>query len=136
MNHKNHTQCTKDMYQVVIARFASPYEILQRGPCSIPPYRLTFLIDKSKDKNNSFPLVRTLKYIQQVYTLATPIQPTYIRICARKSKLNVRFPCHDRRSLIFGLPYTGNVLNRPFSCILKAINKPIPSYGKEERIQL
>jgi hypothetical protein len=81
-------------------------------------------------KTNIFPLVRTLKDIQQAYTLATPLQPAYIWICARKSKLNVRFPCHDRRSLIFGLPYTRNVLTRPFGCILKAIKKPILSYGK------
>jgi hypothetical protein len=68
-----------------------------------------------------------------VYTQAAPLQPTYIGICARKSKLNVGFPCHDRRSLILGLPYTGNVPTRPFSCILKAIKKPILSYGKEEK---
>jgi hypothetical protein len=51
-------------------------------------------------------------------------------------KLNVRFPCHDKRSLILGLAYNGNVLNQPLICILKAINEPIPSYGKGERIQL
>jgi hypothetical protein len=84
-------------------------------------------------KTNIFPLVCTLKSIQQAYTLAAPLQPVYIDICARKSKLNVGFPCHDRRSLILGLPYTGNVLNRPFSFILKAIKKPILSYGKGRR---
>jgi hypothetical protein len=51
-------------------------------------------------------------------------------------KINVGFPCHDRRSMILGLPYIGNVLTRPFSSILKAINGPIPRYGKGERIQL
>jgi hypothetical protein len=35
--------------------------------------------------------------------------------------------------MILGLPYTGNVLTRPFSSILKAINGPILSYGKEEK---
>jgi hypothetical protein len=59
----------------------------------------------------------------------------YIGICARKSKLNAMFPCHDRKSLILGLPYTGNVPTQPFSFILKAIKKPILSYGKGERIQ-
>jgi hypothetical protein len=34
--------------------------------------------------------------------------------------------------LILGLPYTGNVPTQPFSCILKAINEPILSYGKGE----
>ena len=62
-----------------------------------------------------------------------PLQPTYIRICARKSKINVGFPCHDRRYLILGLPYIGNVPNQPFSFILKAIKKTIPSYGKKGR---
>jgi hypothetical protein len=61
-------------------------------------------------KINIFPLVRTLQAIQQAYTLVAPLQPVYIEICARKSKLNVEFPCHDRRSLILGLPYTGNIL--------------------------
>jgi hypothetical protein len=51
-------------------------------------------------------------------------------ICARKSKLNVRFPCHDRIYLILSLPHIGNVLTHPFNCIFKAIKKPIPSYGK------
>jgi hypothetical protein len=87
-------------------------------------------------KINIFPLVRTLQVIQHVYTLAAPLEPVYIGICAKKSKINVGFPCHDRRSLILGLPYTGNVSTRPFSCILKARKKPIPSYEKEERIQL
>jgi hypothetical protein len=65
--------------------------------------------------------------------MATPQQPAYIRIYAKKSKLNVEFPCHDMKSLILGLPYTGNVSTRPFSCILKAIKKPILSYGKRGR---
>jgi hypothetical protein len=33
--------------------------------------------------------------------------------------------------MIVGLPYTRNVLTQPFSSILKAINGPIPSYGKK-----
>jgi hypothetical protein len=55
-------------------------------------------------------LVHTLKVIQHVFTSAGPLQPVYIGICARKSKLNVEFPCHDRIYLILGLPYTRNVL--------------------------
>jgi hypothetical protein len=118
-------------------RFASPYAILQRGPYSISLCRLVFPVTKiQRQKYKFFPLVRILHPIQQAYTQAAPLQPTYIGICARKSKLNVGFPCHDRRSLILGLPYTGNILTRPFSCILKAIKKPILSYGKGERIQL
>ena len=78
-----------------------------------------------------FPHIHSLSAIQDVYTLAAPLQPAYIRISARKYKNEVGFTCHDRRSLILGLPYTGNVLTRPFSFILKAIKKPIPRYGKE-----
>jgi hypothetical protein len=33
--------------------------------------------------------------------------------------------------MILGLPYTGIILTRPFSSILKAINGPIPSYEKK-----
>jgi hypothetical protein len=47
-------------------------------------------------------------------------------------KINLGFPCHDRRSMMLGLPYTGNILTHPFSSILKAINGPIPSYGRGE----
>jgi hypothetical protein len=65
--------------------------------------------------------------------MATPLQPTYIGIYAKKSKLNVGFPCHDMRSLILGLPYTGNILTRPFSFILKAIKNPVLSYEKRGR---
>jgi hypothetical protein len=86
-------------------------------------------------KISIFPLVHTLKAIQQAYTLATPLQPAYIRICDRKTKLNVGFPCHHRRSLILGLPCTGSVPTWPFSCILKAIKKPIMSYGKEREFK-
>jgi hypothetical protein len=71
-----------------------------------------------------------------LYKVRIYIHPAYIGICAKKSKLNVGPPCHDRRSLILGLQYTGNVLTHPFNFILKAIKKPILRYGKEEIIQL
>jgi hypothetical protein len=48
-------------------------------------------------------------------------------------KINIGFPFHDRRSMILGLPYTGNVLICPFSSILKAINEPILSNGKRRK---
>jgi hypothetical protein len=48
-------------------------------------------------------------------------------------KIGVGFPCHNRRSMILGLPYTGNVLTHALQFHLKAINGPIPSYGKEEK---
>jgi hypothetical protein len=46
-------------------------------------------------------------------------------------KNGVGFPCHDRRSMILGLPYTRNVPTLQFH--LKDINGPILSYGKEEK---
>ena len=64
---------------------------------------------------------------------ADPLQPAYIRICARKYKNEVGFPCHDRRSLILGLPYTGNVPTRPFNCILKAIRTKFRAMEKKEK---
>jgi hypothetical protein len=87
-------------------------------------------------KINIFPLVCTLQVIQHGYTLAPPLQPMYIGICAKKLKINVGFPCYNKRSLILGLPYTGNIPTQPFNFIFKTRKKPIPSYGKRERIQL
>ena len=72
-------------------------------------------------KIHIFPHIRTLSSIQHAYTQATPLQPAYIGICAKRYKNGVGFPCHDRRSLILGLPHTGNVLTQPFGCILNTI---------------
>jgi hypothetical protein len=72
-------------------------------------------------KINIFPHMRALSSIQRAYTQTAPLQPTYIVICAKKYKNEVGFPCHDMRSLILGLPYTGNIPTWPFGCILKAI---------------
>ena len=68
-----------------------------------------------------FPHICSLSVIQDVYMLVAPLQIVYIGICGKKIQNVVGFPCHDRRSMILGLPYTGNVLTRPFTCILKAI---------------
>ena len=40
---------------------------------------------------------------------------------------------YDRRSLIFGLPYTRNILTQPFSCILEAIRAQFRAMEKEEK---
>jgi hypothetical protein len=108
-----------------------PMQSCREGLTPFPHADLLSLIDKFKDKNKYFSTCMHLESYTTWNTLVAPLQPAYIEICAKKSKLNVGFPCHDRRSLILGLPYTGNVPTRPFSCILKAIKKPIPSYGKE-----
>ena len=77
--------------------------------------------------------MHALSTIQHAYTQAAPLQPTYIRICARKYKNEVGFPCHDRRSMILGLPYTGNVLTRPFSCILNSIRAQFRAMEKRRK---
>jgi hypothetical protein len=79
------------------------------------------------------PHIHSLSAMQDAYKLTAPLQPAYIEICARKYKNEVGFPCHDRRSLILGLPHTGNVLTRPFSCILKAIKEQFRAMEKEEK---
>ena len=68
-------------------------------------------------------------YTTCVYVGCTTTACVQWDLC-QKMKINVRFPCHDRRSMILGLPYTRNISTLPFSSILKAINGPILSYGK------
>jgi hypothetical protein len=71
--------------------------------------------------------------MQDAYTLAAPLQPVYIGICAKKYKNEVGFQCHDIRYLILGLPYTGNVLTRPFGCIMKAIKAQFQAMEKRRK---
>jgi hypothetical protein len=80
-----------------------------------------------------FPHISSLLAMQDAYMMATPLQPAYIDICARKYKNEVRFPCHDKRSLILGLPHTRNVMTRPFSYILKAIKENFRAMEKKEK---
>jgi hypothetical protein len=84
-------------------------------------------------KVHIFPHICTLSTIQHAYMRAASLLPTYIRICATKYKNEVEFPCHDMRSLILGLPYTGNVPTRPFSFILKAIRAQLRAMENKEK---
>ena len=84
-------------------------------------------------KIHIFPHIRALSTIQHVYMQVAPLHPMYIEICARKYKNGVGFPCHDKRSLILGLPYTRNILNWPFSCILEAIREQFQTMEKKEK---
>ena len=68
-------------------------------------------------------------YTVCVYTGCSITACAHWDLCP-KMKINVGFPCHDRRSMILGLPYTGNVLNHPFSCILKAIRAQFQAMEK------
>jgi hypothetical protein len=99
-------------------------DILHRGPFPISLCRLIIhFLTNLEIKINNFPHICSLSFIQQAYMQVAPLQLAYIRIYARKYKNGVKFPCNDKRSLILGLPYTGNVLTCPFSFILKAIRE-------------
>jgi hypothetical protein len=84
-------------------------------------------------KIHIFTHIHALSTMQDVCTQASPLQPAYIEICAKKYKNGVRFPCHNKRSLILGLPYTENVSTRPFNCILKAIKSQFQAMEKRKK---
>jgi hypothetical protein len=106
------------------------------GLIPFPYAYLSSLLKEFQDKNTNFSTCTHFAYYtESVYACCSTTAHVH-RDLFQKMKLNVRFLCHDRRSLILGLLYTGNVLNHPFNSILKAIKKSIPSYGKGERIQL
>ena len=120
----------------VIARFASPHATCPEGLFAFPHADLSSLFVRSRAKNKYFSTCTHLAhYTTCVYAGCSTTACVHRDLC-QKMKIKVGFPCHDRRSMILGLPYTRNVLTRPFSSILKTINGPIPSYGKGERIQL
>jgi hypothetical protein len=77
---------------------------------------------KSRTKNKYFSICTHLAYYTTcIYTSFSTTSHAHRDLC-QKIKINVEFPCHDRRSMILGFPYTRNVLNQPLSSILKAIN--------------
>jgi hypothetical protein len=71
-------------------------------------------------------------YARCVYACCSITTRVYRDLC-QKIQNEVGFPCHDKRSLILGLPYTGNVLTRPFSCILEAIRAQFRTMEKKEK---
>ena len=84
---------------------------------------LSSLFDESRAKNIHFSTYTLPNcYARCVYTCCSTTACVYRDLC-QKIQNEVRFPCHDKRSMIFGLPYTGNVLTRPFSYILEAIRE-------------
>jgi hypothetical protein len=102
---------------VVIAQFSSPYANLLRRPFPFPYVDLKSLFAVPRDKIIFFPHICALTVIQHVYTQVAPLHPTYIRFCAQIKKNGIKFPCHVTRSVIFDLPYIGNVPTRHFSSI-------------------
>jgi hypothetical protein len=71
-------------------------------------------------------------YARCVYACCSITTCVYWYLC-QKIQNEVGFPCHDKRSLILGLPCTGNVPTRPFSCILEAIRAQFPTMEKKEK---
>jgi hypothetical protein len=55
-------------------------------------------------------------YTTCVYVGCTTTACVHQDLCP-KMKNGVGFPCHDKRSMILGLPHTGKFLTRPFSSI-------------------
>jgi hypothetical protein len=91
------------------------------------------LFDKSRAKNIYF-CTYTLPncFARCVYACCSTTARVYQDLC-QKIKNEVGFPCHDRRSPIFGLPYTRNIPTQPFSCILEAIRAQFRVMEKEEK---
>jgi hypothetical protein len=69
-------------------------------------------------------------YARCVYACCSTTARVYRDLC-QKIQNEVGFPCHDKRSLILGLPYTRNVPTRPFSFILEAIREQFRTMEKE-----
>jgi hypothetical protein len=95
--------------------------ILHKGTFSISLCTLIipFLMNPEL-KHTFFHIYTTYQLYKMHIHLLLHCSFVYRDLC-QKIQNEFRFPCHDRRSLILGLPYTGNVMTRPFSCILKAI---------------
>jgi hypothetical protein len=105
----------------------------REGFTPFPYANLLSPIDETKDNNKYFSTCTHLaSYTTSVYIGCSTTSHVHPDLC-QKMKISVRFPCHDRRSIILCLPYTGNVQTRPFSSILKSINGSILSYGKGEK---
>jgi hypothetical protein len=94
---------------------------------------LSSLFDESRAKNIHFSTYTLpISYARCVYAGCSTTTHVYRDLC-QKIKNEVGFPCHDGRSLILGLPHTGNVLTQPFSCILKAIKAQFRAMEKKEK---
>ena len=103
------------------------------GLFPFPHADLSSLFVRSRAKNKYFSTCKHLAhYIACVYAGFSSTTRIHQDLC-QKMKINVGFPCHDKRSMILVLSYTGSILTRPFSSILKAINGPILSYGKRRK---
>jgi hypothetical protein len=74
------------------SRICLTIAILHRGPFSISLCRLINpLLINPEPKKYIFPHIRFLTSLQDAYTLAAPLQLTYILICSRKYKMKSGF---------------------------------------------
>jgi hypothetical protein len=108
--------------------------IFHRGPSSISLCKLInpFLINPEPKIYIFSTYMLPNCFARCAYTCCSTTARVYQDLC-QKIQNEVRFPCHDNRSLIFGLPYTGNVLTRPFSCIMEAIREQFRAMEKRRK---
>jgi hypothetical protein len=117
----------------VIVRFVSPLLSCTEGLFPFPYADLSSLFNESRAKNIHFSIYTLpINYTRCVYTGCSTAARAHRDLC-QKIQNEVRFPCHNRRSLILGLPYTGNILTQPFSCILKAIRAQFRAMEKRRK---
>jgi hypothetical protein len=90
----------------VIERFSSTLLSCTEGFFHFPVQTCHPFLMNLELKIYIFPHIHALSTIQHAYMKVAPLQPMYIGICSGKYKNEVRFPCHDKRYLILGLPYT------------------------------
>jgi hypothetical protein len=100
----------------VIARFASPHAILHIRHFSISLCRLEVQFLQIPELKIYFfhIYVPCILYNMCIHAGCTTTTHVHREMCP-KLKNGVGFPCHVTRSMILGLPYTQNVLTRPFS---------------------
>ena len=104
--------------------------LAQRAFFHFPMQTYRPLFDKSKAKNIYFSTYTLPNFFARcVYACCSTTTRVYRDLC-HKIQNEVGFPCHDKRSLIFGLPYTRNVPTRPFSCIMEAIREQFQAMEK------
>jgi hypothetical protein len=118
----------------VIARFASPLLSCTEGLFPFPYGDLSSLFDESRAKNTYFSTYTSpICYTTCVYTGCSTTTSRTSGFVPENTKNGVGFPCHDRRSLILGLPHIGNVPTRPFRCILKTIKAQFRAMEKRRK---
>jgi hypothetical protein len=125
------------MSNLVIAIFSSLLLSFTEGLFPFPYVDFSSLFDESRAKNIHFSTCTLPNcYARCVYACCSITAPVYQDLC-QKIQNEVEFPCHNRRSLILGLPYTGNISDSALQLHSVGYKRTILNYGKEgEGIQL